>query len=126
MRQRCNNPNNADYHLYGGRGIKICSEWDIYTVFRDWAFNNGYNETLTIDRIDNDGNYEPENCRWADLATQSKNKSNTVLFKVNGKPMCLSELARFMGMSQNGIRYRHQKGTLGYERIDRGQRQTPD
>ncbi len=78
MRQRCNNPNNVNYKNYGGRGISVCSEWDIsFTCFMEWALANGYQEHLTIDRINNDGNYEPSNCRWATYKEQSSNKRNS-------------------------------------------------
>lgn len=74
MKQRCNNPNNKDYELYGGRGIRICEEWDSSASFMEWAIKNGYNEGLTIDRVDVNGNYEPSNCRWATHTQQARNK----------------------------------------------------
>lgn len=75
MRQRCNNKNNDCYHHYGGRGIKLCDEWENnFLSFREWAFGNGYKDKLTIDRINVNGNYEPNNCRWIQ---QSKQLSNT-------------------------------------------------
>ncbi len=64
MHQRCNNPNNQDYLDYGGKGITICDEWLEFLPFRDWSWFNGYKEGLSIDRIENDGNYEPSNCQW--------------------------------------------------------------
>ena len=72
MRTRCLNPRSQKWHRYGGRGIKICEEWGDYAVFREWAIGTGYRKGLTIDRIDNDGNYEPDNCRWV---TKSMNSS---------------------------------------------------
>jgi len=74
MKNRCRNPNFFEYHRYGGRGIKVCDEWQEFLPFYNWAITNGYKDNLTIDRIDNDGNYEPSNCRWATIQEQNANK----------------------------------------------------
>lgn len=73
MRQRCSNPNNAAYSLYGGRGIQVCPEWNDYTLFKEWALNNAYEEGLYLDKINNDLGYFPENCRWVTSQTNSRN-----------------------------------------------------
>lgn len=86
MRRRCNNPKDNYYKDYGGRGIRVCEDWAIdYSKFHAWATSNGYAEGLTLDRIDVDGNYDPSNCRWADLATQSRNKRNNRILEAFGE-----------------------------------------
>lgn len=75
IRQRCNNPNDKDYADYGGRGIKVCDEWDNSSEkFVLWALENGYADNLSIDRIDTNSNYSPQNCRWATWTQQARNK----------------------------------------------------
>lgn len=74
MLQRCYNQKRVKYKDYGGRGIQVCQEWHDYIVFRDWAIANGYDENLSLDRINNDGNYEPANCRWATAKQQANNR----------------------------------------------------
>lgn len=74
MHKRCNNQNTRAYSNYGGRGIGVCDSWSDFEKFRDWALSNGYSDSLSIDRINNDGNYEPSNCRWATPMVQANNR----------------------------------------------------
>ena len=110
MKNRCNSPNSNEYKYYGGRGIKVCDEWQKFEPFCDWALANGYSDDLSIDRIDNDGNYEPSNCRWVDFITQVNNRSSNVRFTYNGKSMTISEIARETGVSKDLLYGRLEKG----------------
>lgn len=78
MRQRCKNPKNKEYKYYGGRGISVCEEWNDYAVFNEWAQSHGYREGLSIERVDIDRGYCPENCTWIPLSEQAKNTTRTM------------------------------------------------
>jgi hypothetical protein len=106
MRQRCNNPRCKEYRNYGARGISICKEWDEFIGFYNWAMANGYKEDLTLDRIDNDGNYEPNNCRWVSMEVQENNKRTNVYYIINGEKMTLSQCSKKYDISRNSLYYR--------------------
>jgi hypothetical protein len=94
MRQRCYDPNCSDYPNYGGRGITICPEWDDFTRFMTWALVNGYADDLTIERNDNNGNYEPSNCKWIPLPDQNLNTRRTRMVTAFGRTMPMVLWAR--------------------------------
>lgn len=101
MKKRCNNANDDHYYLYGGRGIKVCDEWNSYFIaFYNWAIQNGYNSNLTIDRINPNGDYEPSNCRWSTPKQQGRNRRSNRLITYNGETKSLTEWAE-----ENGINY---------------------
>lgn len=94
MKRRCRNENDPRFHRYGGRGIRVCPEWESsYEAFRDWAFAHGYHLGLTIERNDNDGDYCPTNCRWATWVEQSHNKQTSFLITAFGETKVLSQWA---------------------------------
>lgn len=104
------NVNNDRYYDYGGRGISICKEWESYENFSNWAKENGYNDLLTIDRIDVNGNYEPSNCRWTTELVQANNRRNNVYLEYEGKKMSLKDWSRVTGLSYDTIRSRYRRG----------------
>ena len=110
MRLRCYDEKNIAYHRYGGRGITICDEWkNDVKAFYDWATENGYKDSLTIDRIDNDGNYCPENCRWATVKEQASNRRSNILVTHNGKTQTMKKWANEVGTPYKVVWARMQK-----------------
>lgn len=111
MKQRCYNPNHTGYHLYGGRGITVCDEWkNDFQAFYDWAMANGYEDNLQIDRIDNDGNYEPRNCRWVTPIENSNNRRNNTMIEYKGYVRTISEWAKITGIPAGKISKRYRAG----------------
>lgn len=99
MRKRCNNKNATNYSDYGGRGITICTEWNSFLNFKEWALSHGYSDEMSIDRIDVNGNYEPNNCRWVDSVAQANNRRASKYYTVNGVTHTLAEWARQYNLS---------------------------
>lgn len=110
MHSRCENPANTRYADYGGRGIKVCSQWKSVKNFISWAYFHGYQSNLTIDRVNVNGNYEPSNCRWVDLETQANNKRNNVFIEYKGKSQTIPQWAKELGIDQGLIRNRYRRG----------------
>ena len=106
MKQRCYDSNRKDYPRYGARGIRVCDDWfENYSAFKEWALKNGYKRGLQIDRINNDGNYTPKNCRWVPPRENSLNKSNKTIINCAGKSMNLSKWAELLGVTHQAIHY---------------------
>lgn len=112
MKSRCYYEKNNRFINYGGRGIKVCDEWkNNYLKFKEWALNNGYDETInkyecSLDRIDVNGDYEPSNCRWVSYKIQMNNKRNNRLINYNGRIETIANWSRITGISVGAILYR--------------------
>ena len=104
IKQRCYNEKYNDYKDYGAKGVIMCEDWkNNYESFYIWAINNGYSDSLSIDRIDTTGNYEPNNCRWADDETQANNKRNTLYFNIDGEKKSLHQICQEKGVDKTLI-----------------------
>lgn len=113
MRHRCLDKKHISYHRYGGRGIKVCEEWDkSYENFKEWAINNGYQEELSIDRIDNDKDYSPSNCKWSSIKEQCNNRENNNRLTFNGVSKTVAEWSVETGLPYNTI---HKRILHGWE-----------
>lgn len=106
IKQRCFNEKSQNYSRYGGRGITVCNEWLSFETFMNWALNNGYSPDLSIDRIDNNGNYEPSNCRWVDMSVQANNKRSNRYIEIDGVTKTLTQWAKERGMRPALISHR--------------------
>lgn len=110
MIYRCENPENQAYEKYGGRGITVCDEWHDFVCFREWAMENGYKETLSIDRIDNNKGYCPDNCRWATSEMQMNNRRMCNVLEFNGEKLTLSQWAKKTGIPRSTLLNRIKRG----------------
>lgn len=107
MKERCYNKNSKSYHNYGGRGIGVCDSWKSdYSKFREWAMKNGYKHNLTLDRIDNNKEYCPENCRWATLKQQANNRTNNKLLEFNGEIRTMKEWCDLLNLNYRTVKSR--------------------
>lgn len=112
IKQRCFNPKDDKYHLYGGRGINMCDEWvNDFMAFYNWSLSNGYAPLLTIDRINSNKGYKPSNCRWATTKQQNRNSRRNRVILFNGQKKCIGEWTEFFGFKNK---------TLIEQRLKRG------
>ena len=110
MKRRCYNPKDSGYKNYGGRGISVYKGWMDFPMFKDWALLNGYKTNLTIDRVDNDGNYEPSNCRWADKKTQANNTRKNKIYEFNGDKGTMAFFAEKYNVAYGNLVHRLKSG----------------
>ncbi|MBQ2284235.1 MAG: hypothetical protein II244_01070 [Clostridia bacterium] len=111
IKSRCNNPKNKKFKDYGLRGITLCQEWEEdFMTFYNWSIANGYTDKLTIDRIDNNGNYEPSNCRWVDYTLQANNRRTSKLITYKNETHTLAEWSKITKIGSYTIAYRLSRG----------------
>ena len=111
MKAVCESVYNNEYVLYGARGIRVCNSWsNSFIEFYNWAINNGYREGLTLDRINNNGHFEPKNCRWATMEVQNNNKRNNRVLTFNGMTKTASQWAKYLGISRDTLIWRLNNG----------------
>lgn len=123
MKRRCTIPKDENYKNYGGRGITVCDEWLDPINFIEWALANGYKEGLTLERIDVNGNYEPNNCTWVTRELQNKNTRRNIKVQIDGKFYTLAELAKKVGVTRGTMcRWYHQENLRGKELVKRAER----
>jgi hypothetical protein len=111
MKQRCYNPKSISYKNYGKKGVGVCDEWrSQFVPFYEWSIKNGYNDKMTLDRIDANGNYEPSNCRWVSYTEQANNKSNSRLLEWRSEIHTMAEWGRITGIGDSTIFARLKSG----------------
>lgn len=122
MKNRCYNKKQNMYPRYGGRGIKVCEEWQKFEPFMEWALAHGYKEHLALDRIDGDGDYSPDNCRWVTQAENNRNKSNLIYLTARGETHLLVDWAKMTNQPKARLYGRHNSGWTDEEIIFGGTR----
>ncbi len=119
IKTRCYNVKDPHFSRWGGKGVVMCEEWkNSFQAFYDWAISNGYSDNLTIDRINNNGNYEPSNCRWATIEEQNRNKRNVRFITCNGKTQTIGQWTKELGLGKETIRERLKRGWTESEAIN--------
>lgn len=130
LKQRCYNPKSTFYKNYGGRGITVCDEWlnserydgrstKGWIAFKTWALSNGYSDTLTIDRIDNNKGYSPENCHWVSMRTQQNNRRSNCLITYDGKTQSLADWCRELNLNYGTTKCRLRRNWSVYKAFER-------
>lgn len=119
MRARCNSPKDKYYKNYGGRGIKVCDEWEDYVVFSKWAHENGYEDSLSLERKDVNGDYCPSNCCWIPINKQARNRTTTRWVDCDGKRMSLAEACEVKGMPYGVVQSRLRRGWNEYDALNK-------
>lgn len=119
IKDRCFNKNHQAYNRYGGRGITMCDEWKSYVAFREWASTNGYTDELTIDRIDVNGNYEPNNCRWVTMKTQQNNRRDNKYLEYDNKKLTYAQWGELLGINPQAIAGRITRGLTIEEALEK-------
>lgn len=117
IKRRCYNPHEPRYDRYGGRGITVCKEWrNSFEAFYEWAMSHGYQDDLTLDRIDNDGNYEPDNCRWTTQKEQSRNRRTNINIRIGNSTKTLTEWCEIFQVDYSLVNARYHRN--GFASID--------
>lgn len=118
MNSRCHNPDGVAFERYGGRGIKVCEEWrESIEAFAEWALSHGWQHGLQLDRRDNDGDYEPANCRFVTPRTNSQNRCSNVQVEIDGETHCLTEWSRRLGINISTVVERRRRGLSDVEAL---------
>lgn len=126
MKERCDNKNSRSYKNYGGRGISICDEWYDIDTFYSWAMSSGYADDLTLDRIDVNGNYEPDNCKWSTDIEQHNNRNDNIYYERDGKNQSIAMWCRELGIKKGTVYRRIQRGWDIWDALTREKRNYPE